>query len=212
MEPRRGDNSHMTSSTADVECSIISQCIQCSGMVFKGNTILELQSFAQAKNAKCLSSMQSGGTCQPLQSETVSARSCLIFRDVNCVRHRGKSQRCTEGNRWSFSRKKCENRIDTTVKGGFQKVHFHCRRFRKILGNLPSGWLCCSCGGEPLDDVISHQGKPPNAKTEMCNILREYYFLQLLEMCSYRVFPSIFLVPIFYCKLCLCTHRCGNKY
>lgn len=34
VEPRRGDNSHMTSSTADVERSIISQRIQCSGMVF----------------------------------------------------------------------------------------------------------------------------------------------------------------------------------
>lgn len=101
------------------------------------------------------------------KTDGVSARTKKVFREQKLL--------------WEVS-KKC---VSTAGVSGKYWGHEHYR-------NLPSGWLCCSCGGGPLDDITTHQGKPPNAKTEMCNILREYDFLQLFETCSYGVFPTFF--------------------
>lgn len=207
LEPGRGDNSHMTSSTADVERSIISQRIQCSRMVFWVTPFWSCRVLPRLKMLNVSVSMQSDGTCQPLQSETASvlARNCLIFRDVNCKRHRGKSQESKTRRReqMEFQQEKkgfytLEKRIDTTA----QEVSKRCISTAGVPGkywgqeryrNLLSGWLCRLCEAGPLDNISSHPGEPANAKTKMCNIIREVISPSSLKMCSYgfsNTFPS----------------------
>lgn len=148
--------------------------------------------------------MQSGGACQPLQSETVCKKVFNIQRRKLCETQRKESRvkdALKETDGVSAGKKKVFTHVRTESTQLLREVSKRCVSTAGVSGkywgqehyrNLPSGWLCCSCGGGPLDDVTSHQGEPPNAKTEMCNILREYDFLQLLEMCSYGVFPTFF--------------------
>lgn len=159
-----------------------------------------------------------------LCSLKLSARNCLTFRDVNCARHRGKSQESKMHWRkqMEFQQEKKgfyarENRIDTTVKGGFQKVRFHCRSFWKILGagtlQEPSFWMVVLLLWRRTPRRRHKSpGRAAQRKNRDMQYSKRVWFSTAPWNVQLRSFSNIFLVPIFHCKLCLCTHRCGNKY
>ena len=130
--------------------------------------------------------------CTEVQnSQCICQKICLIFRDINCVRQRGKrvtSQRLADGKRWSFRGKK---KVSTLLRTEW-------KRLQKSLQGDSEVW--CFQRKWPRDSAAGRRPSPESWWTP-----HRYHWHQCGEKPDHETMQKC-------SKVCFCLHGCWTEF